>query len=110
MGQFVAGDTASELRVACLDNQSRLPIDLTDRAVKLRFKTVSDGPVPVDPAIVERTMAVQSPENAGIASYVFSGSELVSGEMFVDVQVEDGGGNILTSLRTLRFLVGTKLA
>jgi hypothetical protein len=97
---FVEGDTGSKLRVTCIDNDTRLAIPLAGKTVRLRWDSGS--------RMVERTMSVVDAPN-GMAEYQFAAGELVSGLMQFEVEIQDGSGNVISSLSLLREQVRRQL-
>jgi hypothetical protein len=90
--QVVAGDSGSVLRVTCKNTATNAPLDLTGKAVKLRFK-LNGG------SLVSRTMTVLTPQTNGQAEYQFAGAELsAAGTLECEVRINEGLSDQLTSL------------
>ena len=88
---LIAGDTGSTVVVTCRDNQTQAVIDLTGKAVQLRYKI--DGG-----ALQTKTMTIQNPQTAGKAEYQFGASDLIAGTLQGEIQIQPGAADRLTSL------------
>ena len=88
---FIAGDTGSKVVATCKDNQTQAVIDLTGKAVQLRYKI--DGG-----ALQTKTMAIQNPQTAGKAEYQFGASDLTAGALQGEFRIQPGAGDQITSL------------
>lgn len=105
MADLVAGDGASVLRVTVRDSQSHEPVDLTGKAVILRYKLAGS-------AVVEKTMTVLDQVNApGQAEYAFAVADLpTAGTLEYEVRLNDGQASQLTSIDTGQLAVRGELA
>jgi hypothetical protein len=88
---LVAGDTGSTVVTTCKDSQTQAVIDLTGKAIQLRYKI--DGG-----ALQTKTMAIQNPPTAGRAEYQFGASDLSAGTLQGEIQIQSGAADQLTSL------------
>jgi hypothetical protein len=102
--RFVAGDTASKLRVACVDDATGLPVDLTNTTVTLRWKPKDGG------AVISKEMSKIVPHTGGIAEYQFATAELFDPEMDFEVRITDSGGKVLHNLNLIKEPVRAPLA
>jgi hypothetical protein len=104
MADLVAGDGASVLRVTVRDSQSQEPVDLTGKAVMLRYKLAGG-------AIVEKTMTVLDQANApGQAEYAFAVADLPTpGSLEYEIRLNDGLASQLTSIETGQLAVRGEL-
>lgn len=89
--ELVAGDTGSKLVVTCKDSATKAVIDLTGKAVQLRYRI--DGG-----ALITKTMTVQNPPTAGKAEYQFGANDLSAGTLAGEVRIQPGAADQLTSL------------
>ncbi len=91
---FVQLDTGSTLRVTCKDSDTEAVIDLTGATLTLRYKIGSA-------AKVEKTMTLEVPNTAGIATYKFLAAELSNGDLVGEVTINDSGGKEITSIENM---------
>jgi|CXWL01.1.fsa_nt_gi hypothetical protein len=88
---FVEGDTGNKLVATCRDKSTKTLIDLTGKAVQLRYK-IEDGTLQI------KTMAVQEPPTAAKAEYQFGASDLTAGTMQGEVRIQPGQPDQITNL------------
>lgn len=100
--ELVAGDTGSKLVVTCTDNQSQAVIDLTGKAVQLRYSI--NGA-----AVVIKTMTVQTPATNGKAEYQFGASDLSAGTLTGEVRLQNGASDQLTTVNAFYISVKAPL-
>lgn len=102
---LVAGDSSSVLRVTVLDSETNEPMDLTSRAVALRFR-LNGG------TVTQVTMTVLDQSNQrGKAEYEFQPADLpAAGLVEYEIRLDGGTGNQLTSLETGQLAVRAALA
>ena len=100
---FVQLDTGSTLRVTCKDSDTGNVIDLTGATLTLRYKIGSADKV-------EKTMTLESPNTAGIATYKFLASELSNGDLVGEVTIKDSGGLDITSVDNLVLPIKKRIA
>jgi len=105
MAELVAGDAASVLRVTVQDGETRDPIDLTGKAVTLRYK-LNGGP------LVTKTMApLDQTSNRGQAEYEFEAADLTAaGVLEYEVRLDHGTSNQLTSVAVQQLTVRAPLS
>ena len=89
--ELVAGDSGSTVVVTCKDSETKAVIDLTGKAVQLRYKI--DGA-----ALVTKTMTVQTPATNGKAEYQFGASDLSVGTLQGEVRIQPGLPDQITSI------------
>ena len=99
---FVSGDTGSKLEVTCINNDTGLLIDLTGSTVALKWLDAAD-------TLQTKTMTVTD-DVGGVAEYAFLANELISKQMKFEVEITDGGGNVLHNLELIRESVREALA
>ena len=91
--QFVAGDTASKLRVTLKDSTTKLPLDLTGSLfVRLRWR-MEDG-------LTTHEGLMTGPGGAafdatGVVEYRFTGGELYAPTMAFEIKITNAAGEIL---------------
>jgi len=105
MADLIAGDTGAKLVVTCTDNETGNEIDLTSKAVQLRYK--------IDGGTLQTKTMTPDPDqvtNIGQASYQFEASDLTAGTMVAEVRVQPGGADQLTSVHQIALTVGAPLA
>lgn len=96
----MAGDTASSLAVACVDD-SGTAIDLTGCSVNLRWKDEVG-------AVQTKAMTV-SDATAGECTYQFGADELFSPGMSFEVEIEDISGKKLSNVDLISVTVREQL-
>jgi len=104
MFSFVANDDASVLSITCRDRNG-VAIDLTTAlAVRLYYRI--DGG-----SLQTKTMVIDPDQvaNTGVASYRWLSAELIAGKMVAEVEITDASSNVLTSNRTLTYLIRERL-
>lgn len=84
MADFISEDTLPYIRVICLDQATKLPLDLTGGTMQLRFKIGNMG-------VIERTMTIEGLPSAGVVRYQFAAGELTDGPMEYEVTIISGG-------------------
>ena len=100
MADFVAKDTASTLRVGCVDD-SKTAIDLTGCTVNLRWKDeVGD---------VQTQAMTVSDAAAGVCTYQFGDGELFSPGMSFEVEIVDISGKKLSNVDLISVTVREQL-
>ena len=82
--RFVSADHGSKIRLTLLDNE--IPINLTNKAVYLRYSMASLAAVEVLAVIVD--------EAAGLVEYTWTGDELKPGRLRVGAYVLNGSEKI----------------
>lgn len=88
--EFVAGDTASKLRVFCKDSDASVALDLSGSTVLLRWNKNSDG------SLVEKQMTITDAA-LGIAEYQFLAGELEAPVMTFAVKVTFADSTFVSS-------------
>lgn len=100
---FVAGDTASKLRVTCKDNDTGAVINLSGATVVLRWRNATDT------ATIERVMNIVNAA-AGLAEHQFTSGELFGGVVRFEVRITDSGGAIMHNVDLVDASVRVPLA
>lgn len=100
MADFVAGDTASTLRVKCVDD-SGTAIDLTGCTVNIRWKN--------DIGVVQTKPMTVSDAAAGICTYQFDVDELFAPGMSFEAEVTDSSGKKLSNVDLISVTVREQL-
>lgn len=102
---FVAGDTASVLRVACKDDYgdgtTLQPVDLTGAVIKLKYR-IAGG------ALQTKTMSLVGAATDGVVEYKFGTGELTAGDMIAEVEITFASGDIVTSVLQLNLPIRAK--
>lgn len=91
--EMVEGDGASKIVVPCLDNVTKAAIDLTGKAIQLRYRI--DGG-----AVVQRVMAIQGAPTLGRAEYTPLLNEITRGRLECEARIQPGLSDQLTSVHT----------
>ncbi|SEN71006.1 protein of unknown function [Nitrosospira multiformis] len=100
MADFVAGDTASVLKVTCVD-KSETPIDLTGCTANIRWKDEVGE-------VQTKAMTVLDAAN-GECTYQFGEDELFSPGMSFEVEVTDISGKKLSNVDLISVTVREQL-
>jgi hypothetical protein len=100
--EFVSGDTGSALVMTCLDNVTNLPLNLTGASVSIKWKNSVN-------VLVTRAGTIVNPLT-GVVRYQFASGELFSPSMSIEVEVTDGGGNVISNLDLIKIAVREQLA
>jgi hypothetical protein len=100
---LIAGDRGSKLVVTCKDSETGAVLDLTSKTIQLRYQ-INGG------TLVTKTMTAQSPAASGNAEYQFAAADLVAGTMVLEVRLQNGLADQLTSVDKSRLTVGAPLA
>ncbi|MFO0773699.1 MAG: BppU family phage baseplate upper protein [Nitrospiraceae bacterium] len=100
---LVAGDRGISLVLEIRDEDGK-PVDLTGKAVRLRY-AIDGG------TVVEQTMTITDPPS-GVCQYIFSAAdELTPGKMEYETQIDPGTASQKTSLEkyvlNIRGSIGT---
>jgi hypothetical protein len=100
MATIVKGDGGSKVSITVTDAETDAPIDLTGKAVKLRFN-IAGG------VLKERDMTVlNQTTNVGQVEYQFLTTDLdASGELEAEYRIGQGQSDQLTSASKLRITV-----
>lgn len=102
---LVAGDASSLLRVTVLDSETNAPMDLTGRAVVLRFRLNGGAVTVVAMALLDQV------NQRGVAEYEFQPADLpAAGTVDYEIRLDHGTGNQLTSLEIGQLAVRAALA
>lgn len=98
---FVSNDTASVLRVTCVDANSN-PISLSGSTANLHWRDETGQPV-------DQAMTIEDAAN-GICKYQFATGELFAPGMSFEVEITDGTGKKLTNVDLIAVTVRKELA
>lgn len=98
---FVSNDTASVLRVTCVDANSD-PINLTGSTVNLHWRDETG-------LSVDQTMTIEDAAN-GVCTYQFDTGELFAPGMAFEVEITDTNGKKLTNVDLIAVTVRKELA
>ena len=96
--QFVENDTGSALRITCIDDETELPVNLTNKTVYIRFK-INSG------ATASQVMTILNTAS-GTVQYQFQAGELLRGTLYVAVRIIDNSDTThVTQLDPFTYLV-----
>lgn len=100
MADFVAKDTASTLRVTCVDD-SDAAVDLSGCTVSIRWKD--------EIGTVQTQAMTVSDATAGICTYQFGTDELFAPGMSFEVEITDSSGKKLSNVDLISVTVREQL-
>jgi len=95
MTDAVSGDTGTKLTAIVKDTNAAV-VDLTGATVRLRW---------LNETVVTTVTATITDDAAGAIEYLFLAGELIAPGMDIEVEVEDSGGLINTSLEVISLVV-----
>lgn len=90
VADFVAGDTASKIRVSLTRASDGSVFDLTGYTARLKFR-IGTG------AVLTKSMDIVAPPTGGVVEYMFASGELTEGTMYAEVEALVSGTVISTT-------------